>query len=302
MAKFNNVWVITDSSSAIPELISGAKVFGEKVVLVYAGNKEAAVGADKAYYMDLDAQSVVNYSAKIVKMVVEAAPELVLLSNSKNGRLLAGQVAAAVGTTVFTDISSLVADENGLSSTRMVYGGSAIKTERSAHATVVACVGGGVFAVEELAPTADVEVLEAESKVSFIEKRPKVGKTVNLSLAKRIVCAGRGTGTIENLELLQKIAKFMEAEMGCTRPIAEEEKWMPVETYIGVSGVMLKPDVYLGAGVSGQIQHTVGINQSGVVFAINKDAKAPIFSQCDYGIVGDLKEVLPAIVERFESM
>ena len=299
MAKLKSVWVITDDTSGIVELVSGAKSFGDEVTLVCANDKSAAVGADTVYFLgDLSADSFINYVPAITSLVTAARPELVLTGTTKNGRLIAGTIAAAVGTTVLTDISELTLGDDGLTGKRMVYGGKAIKEESVANATVVACLGGGVFAASDLSPSQNIVELQPSCAVKFIEKRPKEGKTVNLAAAKRIVCAGRGIGSQENLELLRQLGKLIGAELGCTRPIAEEEKWLPKESYIGVSGVMLKPDLYLGAGVSGQIQHTVGINRSGVIFAINKDANAPIFSQCDYGIVGDVKDIIPALIDK----
>jgi electron transfer flavoprotein alpha subunit len=91
------------------------------------------------------------------------------------------------------------------------------------------------------------------------------------------------------------------AELGCSRPIAETEKWMERERYIGVSGVMLKPEIYLALGISGQIQHMVGALGSQTILAVNKDKNAPIFQYVDYGIVGDLNKVVPALINAFKS-
>jgi electron transfer flavoprotein alpha subunit len=101
--------------------------------------------------------------------------------------------------------------------------------------------------------------------------------------------------------MIEELAAVMGAEVGCTRPIAEEEKWLPREVYIGVSGVILAPEVYLGIGLSGQVQHTVGINRAKLIFAINKDKNAPIFKQADYGIVADLYKIVPALTVALSS-
>lgn len=299
---YKNVWVIAENPASIAELTSGARAFGEKVTLFYARNREAAVGADEAYYMgSLADQSFINYIPAVSALMEEVKPELLLVASTKNGRLVAGQLAAKAGTTVLTDISECVIEGNGIATKRLVYGGKAIKEEYSEHATIVACLGAGVFAAQEQNITSNIKELEPCNIISFEGKKAKEGKTVNLGVAKRIVCAGRGAATQEAVELLKTLASAIEAEIGCTRPVAEDEKLMPVETYIGVSGLMLKPEFYFGAGVSGQVQHSVGISQSGVIFAINKDAKAPIFNQCDYGIVGDLNVVLPELIKRFQE-
>ncbi|MBQ9003071.1 MAG: electron transfer flavoprotein subunit alpha/FixB family protein, partial [Eggerthellaceae bacterium] len=110
-----------------------------------------------------------------------------------------------------------------------------------------------------------------------------------------IVAAGRGFAEEADLGLARDFADKLGAGLGCSRPLAEGVNWMPTETYIGVSGLMLSPKVYVGVGISGQMQHMVGVKSAGTVFAINKDKNAPIFKQCDYGLVGDLKTILPAL-------
>ena len=122
---------------------------------------------------------------------------------------------------------------------------------------------------------------------------------MNLAAAKVVVGVGRGLEREENLSLARDLAAAIGGEVGCSRPVAEGEKWMPRETYIGVSGVMIKPELYIACGISGQVQHMAGVNQSRVIVAINKDKSAPIFKQCDYGIVGDLSVVLPALTKKF---
>ena len=106
---------------------------------------------------------------------------------------------------------------------------------------------------------------------------------------------GRGFAEEADLQLMRDVAAKLGGECGCSRPLAEGVDWMPREAYIGVSGMMLAPKMYLGIGISGQMQHMVGVNHAGTMFAVNKDKNAPIFKQCDYGLVGDLKDVLPKL-------
>ncbi len=119
---------------------------------------------------------------------------------------------------------------------------------------------------------------------------------VDLAKADAVVSAGRGFAEKADLDLAYALADKLGAAVGCSRPLAEGVDWFPHEAYIGVSGQVIAPKVFLAAGISGQMQHMVGCNRSGAVFAVNKDKNAPIFKQCDYGLVGDLKTVLPAVV------
>ena len=116
-------------------------------------------------------------------------------------------------------------------------------------------------------------------------------------MAKKIVGIGRGISSADNIPAAEKLAGLLGAEIGCTRPVAEEEHWYPKERYIGVSGCMTKPELYLALGISGQIQHMVGVNQAGVIFAVDKSENAPIFAQADHCLVADINTALPALIE-----
>lgn len=300
--KLNEIWVVADNAACIAELMSAAIEMGENVSLIYAGAREAAVGASKAYWMgELEEDSFINYISAITGLIKQAKPELVLCSNSSNGRLVAAHIAASNDTATMSDVSSISIDKYGVTARRMVYGGAAIKTEKSEKNAAVVILNPGVFEIRELAPAENVEKLQRTSpSVTLLEKSVKTSKNVNLAGAKRVVAVGRGLPSKEFLIEINEFAGLLKAEIGCTRPIAEEGQFLPKELYIGVSGVMMKPEIYVGVGVSGQIQHTVGINSAKTIFAINKDKNAPIFNQCDYGIVGDISTVVPALIEALK--
>jgi electron transfer flavoprotein alpha subunit len=303
MNKVQYVLVVAESASGINELTSGAGMLGEKTELVYAGDKSRAVNVETAYYLgETCKESFVNYIPSIVSLVQQNKPQLVLVEATKNGRLAAAMIATAMGTSVLTDSMELGVDGDSVISKRMVYGGAAFKIEKGLGSVTVACVCGGVFEAAQPYAAGKIVDLEGHSAgVRFVERRAKESKTVNLAAAKRVVGVGRGFGSEENLVLARDLAKAIGAEVGCSRPVAEEEKWMPKEAYCGVSGVMIKPDIYIACGISGQVQHISGVNQSKVIVAINKDKSAPIFEKCDYGIVGDLKVVLPALTQKFTN-
>jgi electron transfer flavoprotein alpha subunit len=129
-----------------------------------------------------------------------------------------------------------------------------------------------------------------------------VRQAVDITEAKIIVCVGRGVEKKEDVELARELAQVLGGEVACSRPVAEELRWLPEEVYLGISGKKVKPDLYVGVGVSGQIQHVTGIRDSKVIFAINKDENAPIFEAADYGIVGDLYQVVPKLIQELKSV
>ena len=124
---------------------------------------------------------------------------------------------------------------------------------------------------------------------------------MNLAEAVRVVGVGRGFVEEDELGLARDLAAAMEAEVACTRPIAEFFKWLPEELYLGISGQVIKPQVYVAAGVSGQAQHVYGVRDAKVIVSVNKDENAPMFQMSDYYIVGDIKEVLPALTAAFNA-
>lgn len=131
--------------------------------------------------------------------------------------------------------------------------------------------------------------------------QPRKINAVDLDKARFVVSVGRGIGSKENIAIAEELAKEIGAEIACSRPVAENEKWMEHERYVGISNLMLKPDLYLAVGISGQIQHMVGANGSQTIMAINKDKNAPIFQFADYGIVGDVMKILPALTRQLSN-
>lgn len=284
MKKLGNVWAVVDCNASADELERLAAVLGDRATVVTCANK--------SFFL--------NSIPNIVKEVVAAKPDAIITASTKNGRLLAGILAAKLDTLVLSDLSGLDITEEGVLASRMVYGGAAIRKE-SVNGTVVLCLGQGLLTNQTAdGEVAHVELSEESGEIVFVEKRSKEIRTVNLTAAKRVLSAGRGVPSEEALGVLQKLAEVLEAEIGCTRPVSEEYRWLPKERYIGVSGAKIKPEFYMAVGISGQVQHTVGCNESGTIFAINKDKNAPIFKQCDYGIVADSAVVLPAILDALK--
>lgn len=296
MEKFKNVFVVSQESS-VAELTSGAKTLGENVTLFYTGVKEAAVNADKAYHICCEDDSFISYIPAIIDAVVSAKPELILVDCSKNGKLAAACISASCGTAVQSDVSEVSIIGNAVQTKRMAYGGSAIQTEVSTGVSIL-CVSTGTFnAAEPYTAAADIETLasKADARISFVGRKEKAEVKVNLASAKTVVGIGRGLAEESDLVLCRDFAEQLGAELACSRPVSEEKKWLPTACYVGVSGAMIKPDVYFSIGISGQVQHTVGVTGARTIIAVNKNESAPIFKCCDYGIVGDLRKIVPAL-------
>lgn len=296
MSKAKKVLIYSDTNQ-MGELYTAAKAIGEEVVSFYIGDKAGAVGADTVYYLGNleDGKMHESYIQSILKLIDEISVDVVLFSTSVRCRMMAAVIAAKHETSVLTDASTLKFEDSLLSS-RMVYGGAAYKTEK-AKSFAVACVSAGSYEASALPEASVVDVVsDCESGIVCTGKQIKVKDTVNLAVAKKVVCVGRGAAKEESFAMANDLAHAIGAEVACTRPIADDGI-MPTAAYVGISGVMMKPDVYIGLGISGQVQHMVGISSSKTMFIINKDKNAPFFKNADFGLVADVEKVLPKINE-----
>jgi electron transfer flavoprotein alpha subunit len=179
-----------------------------------------------------------------------------------------------------------------------VYGGLFVATEIATKAPFMATMAKGSANALSESPAAAVDDITVVPSASprVVEFRERQGET-NLADARTIVCVGRGVDTREGLELAETLASAMNAALGCSRPVAEELHWLPEEQYIGMSGQSVKPDLYLGLGVSGQVQHMSGVRDAKFIVGIDQNENAPIVAAADYALIGDLYEIVPLLLE-----
>jgi len=313
MSKLSNVWVFSDIASRLPEVIAGGVELGEKVSAFVIGSEDEiakaySLGATHVYYLgEKDTSKIIeNYAETMAHAISNGDTNtLMLLGATKRGKALAAKLGVQLNAGVINDASEVtVAD--GVTAKHMVYGGLAIGEEKIVSPVAIVTIGNGVFEAGEAdssktGEAVSVSFIEPKAAIKCIERRAKQGESVDLGKAKRVIAIGSGIGKQENLQMAADLGAALDAELGCSRPIAETEKWMERERYIGVSGVMLKPELYLALGISGQIQHMVGALGSQTILAVNKDKNAPIFQYADYGIVGDLNKVVPALISAFKG-
>lgn len=326
---YNDIWVIGEQREGkihpvTIELIGEAKkLAGEinkKVVVVVAGyeineevNKLLYYGVDKVIYLSnplLKNFSTDGYSISISNLILERKPEIVLVGATSIGRDLGPRIAAKVGTGLVADCTMLSIDpeDKKLLQTRPAFGGNLMATiicpiNRPQMATVRPGVMKKATHIDR--PTGVVEVVapaitEADivAKVVKIIKSSK--KTVDLTDAKIIVSGGRGVKGPEGFELIKALAEKLGGEVGASRACIDSG-WIDSMHQIGQTGTTVRPEVYFACGISGAIQHLAGMSDSKYIVAINSDPAAPIFNVCDLGIVGDLKEVIPAMIEEIEK-
>mgnify|MGYP000483549913 CR=1 FL=1 len=314
MAEQREIWVFSEKPALLAELIAGAKTLGGRRVAAWVvGARSSAAqaltqGADRAAWLgDTGGERLVeDYVPTLAQQVQAGAPAVLLIGSTRRGRAVAGRLAARLDNTVLTDVLEFQSEGGDLLIRHMIFGGGAVRVEKALAQPVIATVGSGVFAPLPPAAAAQGEMVEVpfvepEWRARLIERKPRPPAAVNLAAARKVICAGRGLARQEDLAMINELARALGAEVACTRPLAEGLNWLPRERYIGISGATIKPDLYFGVGVSGQAQHIIGMNRSKVVVALNKDSSAPIFQQADYGVVGDLYAILPALVQAIKA-
>ena len=272
-----------------------------------------AHGAERAYVAwdaALDDYQADTYAEALAGVVGQADADLVLIGSTRRGRTLAPRLAQKLEAGCVTDAVSLAMQDGRLVSKRNALGGNTLKEEViTSPRGVIAVVPGAFEAAPGGARSGDTSASAAlevalevtPSRVKTVERRVKEMGAVNIERAERLVCIGRGLGSQDDLPLVEALAAALGGQVACTRPLAYEYQWLPEDRMIGISGKVSSPRLYVGVGVSGQIQHTVSIRGSKVILAINKDKNAPIFAMADYGIVGDLYEIVPRLTEALQK-
>ncbi len=314
MSKLSNVWVFSDNQSRLAEIMAGAAQLGDGISVFVLGTQAEisaahALGATKVFALgEREVCRIVEDYADTMANAIAGGdkPTLVLLPATRRGKALAAKLGAKLNAGVFNDASEINIEQGKVQAKHMVYGGLAIGEERIVSPVAVVSVGAGVFQpvvpdTSRVGETIVTDFIAPKTPINCTEVRVKQSERVDLGKARVVVSVGRGIGSKENIQLAEKLSQAIGAELGCSRPLAENEKWMEHERYVGISGIMIKPDVYLALGISGQIQHMVGANGAQVIVAVNKDKNAPIFQYADYGIVGDLFKVVPALTAALKS-
>jgi electron transfer flavoprotein alpha subunit len=228
---------------------------------------------------------------------------VVLVGGTLRGKHLAAHVAAVLKAGLTTDARALAVVDGKLATQRILYAGLAV-CEEGVELPAVATIPQRTFLAPSAAAQAGtVETLDvqADIRIMVLSTIPMDSEGVDITAATKLVSVGRGFGKKEDLALARDLAGALKAELACTRGVAEDEHWLPIERYIGISGQTVKPELYLAVGLSGQVQHMVGCRESKVIVAVNSDERAPIFEAADYGIVGDLYQVLPLLTAALKN-
>jgi electron transfer flavoprotein alpha subunit len=316
----SNIWVVVEPSNGAPtttslELLSHARSLGATVSAITWGDaaplatQVGEYGASTLYDVGdlggvLPGVPVANAIEALI--AIHGAPDAVFVPTSYDGRDIAGRLSAKLDRPVLTNVTGIV-DEGGLVTEHPIFGGSqTVRAHFTGEGPGIVVVRAKSFAVESangspasvvVAPAGDTGTSgSARIVTSHVEERtgPK------LEEAAVVVSGGRGLGEASKNALIEETAKLLNGAPGASRAIVDAG-WVPYSHQVGQTGKTVKPTVYIACGISGATQHMVGMKGSKNIVAINKDPDAPIFQIADFGIVGDVHKVLPALIEALKT-
>ena len=291
-----------------------AAALGGPVAGLLIGHGVGALADEAKKYVDtlyvVDAPEFADYTAEkwtaaAFAAAQQAGAKAVVAPASRTGRSWTARLATRLDAALLEDVLEIEPAADAVVAKKYAFLNRVLETQKAAYPVVVSTKPNtaplaepkGEGAVEALA----VELGELEQRVEVLEKIKEEQKRVPLTEANVVVTGGRGMGSAEAFQLVEELADLLGGAVGATRAVVDAG-WRPYAEQVGQTGKTVQPNLYIALGVSGAVQHQAGMNKSKVVVAVNKDPDAPIFKETDYGIVGDVHQVLPAMIEAVKKL
>jgi len=313
------IWVYAEQSQGRPastalELLTRARDLGDVDAIVLGPGARAAAPALGAHgagrVLVSEDAAFVEYLAEpatdcLASLVPEASPDLILFAFSPDSREVAGRLAARLGTGLISNAADVTARDGGFTASVPYFGGAKVAAYRANARPAIVLVRPKSFEASECGGEAEVvevdaAVGEGSRRAHIVETRTEAGDKVKLEDARVVVSGGRGLGGPENFHYVEELADALGGAAGASRAVVDAG-WVPYAMQVGQTGKTVRPGVYIAAGISGAMQHTVGMKGSKVIVAINKDPDAPILKMADLGVVGDALKILPKLTEAVKA-
>ena len=295
------------------ELITLARRFGEPSVVWTGPGAEqgqarcAEYGAARMYVAAdaaFDDYVIAPAAELLAQLVKEKDPALVLLAGTAQGKEVAGRLAVKIDSGVLTDAVDLQPGDDGPVAEQSIFGGATVVHARVKRGTPIVAMRPNAVAPEPAPGAAELAQVSLAGEATGARVTNRVvaerGERPDLTEASIVVSGGRGVGSGENFPLIEKLADALGAAVGASRA-ATDAGWYPHQFQVGQTGKTVSPQLYLAVGISGAIQHRAGMQTSKAILVINKDPEAPIFELADFGVVGDLFNVVPQLTEEIEK-
>jgi electron transfer flavoprotein alpha subunit len=302
LAKHDNAQL----NDATAKAVTAAKAMGGDIHLLVAGQRCGAVaeagakldGVAKVIHVEGEAYGhrLAEPLTELVRGMAEGYSHIVLPATT-SGKNVAPRLAALLDVMVISDITGVVSPDTF---ERPIYAGNAVQTVQSSDPVKVVTVRGASFAATGEQPPAPIETAAAAADPglsAWVEDKVAASDRPELTSARVVVSGGRGLGSEENFKIIEKLADKLGAAVGASRA-AVDSGYAPNDWQVGQTGKVVAPELYIAVGISGAIQHLAGMKDSKVIVAINKDEEAPIFQVADYGLVGDLFQIVPELEQK----
>ncbi len=295
------------------ELLGAAQKLGGDITAVLLGTGAGAVATEAAQYANqvlvcedalLEPYTAKTFAKAIADLAEQAEATIVLLAGSRGGRELAPRVAVRLDAAYLEDATNIERIEGGLRIQHYAFLARVTETLEATAPIVVCSVKPNTQAIAETRAAGEIYEVELEltaSGVNILGRIQEKTTRVALTEASLVVTGGRGLGSPENFALIEGLADVIGAGVGATRA-AVDAGWRPYGEQVGQTGKTVQPNAYIAVGVSGAVQHLSGMGKSKNIIAINKDPEAPIFKVADYGIIGDLHTIMPALIDAAKKL
>ena len=312
------ILVFSEKDDVAQELVSKARelkgAFGGAIAAMITGKGDASAaqlfscGAGVVFSPETpsgsaDASAI---SKAIAQLASSHGLDLVLIGSTRAGKEIASMAAHWLEAGCVTDATDVKVQDGATVVDRYTLGGATVSSLVIKTQKKVIAVMPKTFQRSPQGQSTGQMVTFAMpvslAPSNLIQKQDKVGESTPIEDAETLVCVGRGLNNQKDIPVIEGLAKAMKAEIGCTRPLTHDWQWFPESREVGLSGKKCKPSLCLSVGISGQIQHTVGIRNSRIIAAVNKDKNAPIFKTADYGLVADLYDVVPRLTAKILAL
>ena len=297
-------WLIVADDEPIGGMLAFVRPLGGAITAVVVGPREraetgAVAGPDRVLWFEaVDTVPVEARAADVAAAAKAAAPRLLVSSDDAGARVLLGAAAAATGAALVSGVRTMTAEGACLVASRPAIDGRVVETLETTGALACTFDGEAIDAGPTAVPApVDTAPLAGEAaSMRVVQDLPAPGSS-GLRSAARVLGVGLGIRAKDDLALVEALATSLRAEIACTLPVCDDMRWYGPERVVGRSHTKIAPDLYIALGISGQPQHMVGVRDAKVVVAINSDPDATILKDCDYAVLGDLYEVVPALTD-----